>query len=36
MFEVEGVTYEFHHLGIPKQSERPGERYSDVCAMYER
>jgi hypothetical protein len=34
MFEVEGVTYEFHHLGIPTQSERPGERYSDVYAMY--
>jgi hypothetical protein len=32
--EVEGVTYEFHHLGIPTQSERPGERYSDVYAMY--
>jgi hypothetical protein len=29
-----GVTYEFHHLGIPTQSERPGERYSDVYAMY--
>jgi hypothetical protein len=34
MFEVEGVAYEFHHLGIPTQSERPGERYSDVYAMY--
>jgi hypothetical protein len=34
MFEVEGVTYEFHHLEIPTQSERPGERYSDVYAMY--
>jgi hypothetical protein len=34
MFEVEGVTYEFHHLGIPTPSERPGERYSDVYAMY--
>jgi hypothetical protein len=34
MFEVEGVTYEFHHLGIPTQSERPGERYSDMYARY--
>jgi hypothetical protein len=34
MFEVDGVTYEFHHLGIPTQSERPRDRYSAVYAMY--
>jgi hypothetical protein len=34
MFEVEGVTYEFHHLGIPTQVKRLGERYSEVYGLY--
>jgi hypothetical protein len=34
VFEVEGVTYEFHHLGIPTQAERLGERYSEVYGLY--
>ena len=34
MFEVDGVTYEFHHMGIPTQPKRPGERYSRVYGMY--
>ncbi len=28
MFKKEGVTYEFHHLGIPTSEEMPGEDYS--------
>lgn len=34
MLEVEGVAYEFHHLGIPTQVEQPGERYSAVYGLY--
>lgn len=34
MFRVAGVTYEFHHLGIPTTDPRPGERYSAVYGMY--
>ncbi len=34
MFRVDGVTYQFHHLGIPTVEERPGERYSDIYAMH--
>jgi hypothetical protein len=28
------VTYEFHHLGIPANEVRPGERYSARFCMY--
>jgi hypothetical protein len=28
MFKKSGVTYEFHHLGIPTTEEKPGEYYS--------
>lgn len=34
MFRVDGVTYQFHHLGIPTAEPRPGERYSAVYGMY--
>lgn len=34
MFMRDGVTYEFHHLGIPSQETRPGERYSALFRMY--
>lgn len=34
MFERDGVTYTFHHLGIPTDQPRPGERYSAVYRMY--
>jgi hypothetical protein len=35
MFEVGGVTYEFHHLRSPTQSKQPGERYSEVYARFD-
>ncbi|GGY22643.1 hypothetical protein GCM10011289_28140 [Paludibacterium paludis] len=34
MFMRNGVTYEFHHLGIPTTEVRPGERYSAMFGMY--
>jgi hypothetical protein len=34
MFNQNGVTYEFHHLGIPTNEVRPGERYSARFGMY--
>jgi hypothetical protein len=34
MFKVDGVTYQFHHMGIPTSLQRPGERYSQVYRMY--
>lgn len=34
MFKIDGVTYEFHHLGIPTTEPKGGERYSDLFAMY--
>ncbi len=34
MFSREGITYEFHHLGIPTDEVRPGERYSARFGMY--
>ncbi|SAK77477.1 hypothetical protein AWB77_03650 [Caballeronia fortuita] len=34
MFIRNGVTYEFHHLGIPAQTPREGERYSAMFRMF--
>lgn len=34
MFERDGVTYEFHHMGIPTDEPREGERYSAQYRMY--
>ena len=34
MFTHDGVTYEFHHLGIPTNEVRPGERFSAKFGMY--
>ena len=34
MFSHDGVTFEFHHLGIPTNQVRPGERYSARFGMY--
>lgn len=34
MFERDGVTYEFHHLGIPTDQPREGERYSALYDLY--
>lgn len=34
MFARDGVTYEFHHMGIPTSEEKPGERYSARFGMY--
>jgi hypothetical protein len=34
MFIRDGVIYEFHHLGIPTNEARPGERYSARFGMY--
>ncbi|MDN6860931.1 hypothetical protein QO207_30430 [Pseudomonas sp. CAN2814] len=34
MFERDGVTYEFHHMGIPTDEPREGERYSALYRMY--
>jgi hypothetical protein len=34
MFEVDGVTYQFHHMGIPTESQRPRERHSRIYGMY--
>ena len=34
MFVRNGVTYEFHHLGIPTTETKPGERYSAKFGMY--
>lgn len=34
MFKVNGVTYTFHHLGIPTAEMRPGERFSEVYGLY--
>lgn len=28
------VTYEYHHMGIPTDQKRPGERYSSTFKMY--
>ncbi len=28
MFKKEGVTYEYHHIGMPTMDEQPGENYS--------
>lgn len=33
VFEVDGVTYRFHHLGIPTGTARPGERLSEAMGM---
>lgn len=32
--EEDGVTYEFHHIGIPTIDKREGERYSPTFKMY--
>lgn len=29
-----GVTYEFHHAGIPTDQVRPGEKFSESAGMY--
>jgi hypothetical protein len=34
MFISDGVSYEFHHLGIPTDQARPAERYSAKFGMY--
>jgi len=34
MFTRDGVTFEFHHLGIPTHEPREGERYSAQFRMY--
>ncbi|MFM0325208.1 hypothetical protein [Caballeronia glebae] len=34
MFIRDGVTYEFHHMGIPAHEPREGERYSAQFRMY--
>lgn len=34
MFIRDGVTYEFHHLGIPTAEAKPGERYSERFGLY--
>jgi hypothetical protein len=34
MFVRDGVTYEFHHLGIPTQETKPGERFSASFGMH--
>jgi hypothetical protein len=34
MFEVEGIAYSFHHLGVPTSEVHEGERYSPVYRMY--
>jgi hypothetical protein len=34
VFIRDGVTYEFHHLGIPTNEARPNERYSPQFAMH--
>ncbi|BAN26971.1 glyoxalase/bleomycin resistance/dioxygenase family protein [Caballeronia insecticola] len=34
MFQREGVTYAFHHMGIPTHETREGERYSPQFRMY--
>ncbi len=34
MFVRNGVTYEFHHMGIPTNEERPEERYSASFGLY--
>ncbi|AET94670.1 MULTISPECIES: glyoxalase/bleomycin resistance/dioxygenase family protein [Caballeronia] len=34
MFIRDGVTYEFHHMGIPTREPRAGERYSAQFRMY--
>ncbi|WP_250516216.1 hypothetical protein [Caballeronia sp. INDeC2] len=34
MFIRDGVTYEFHHMGIPTHAPRAGERYSAQFRMY--
>lgn len=34
MFEVDGVAYVFHHMGIPTTQAREDERYSPVYGMY--
>ncbi|GJH12903.1 hypothetical protein CBA19CS11_28715 [Caballeronia novacaledonica] len=34
MFIRNGVTYEFHHMGIPTREPREGERYSAQFRMH--
>lgn len=34
MFKKLGVTYEYHHLGIPTMEEKPGEYYSSRFDMW--
>lgn len=34
MFTKDGVTYRFHHMGIPTVETKPGERYSAAYKMY--
>ena len=34
MFRHDGVSFEFHHMGIPTNEVRPGERYSPRFGMY--
>jgi hypothetical protein len=34
MFTRNGVTYEFHHIGMPTDEVREGERYSPMFGMY--
>ena len=34
MFRHDGVSFEFHHMGIPTNEVRPGERYSARFGMY--
>lgn len=34
MFTKNGVTYTFHHVGIPTNEPRPNERYSEEYQFY--
>lgn len=34
MFIRDGVTYEFHHMGIPTNEVKPNERYSDKFGIH--
>jgi hypothetical protein len=34
MFIRNGIEYEFHHLGVPTAAMHPGERFSQLFAMY--
>ena len=33
-FKRDGVVYEFHHLGIPTNEPKSGERYSELFRMH--